>query len=82
MKMSDGEWKTHKYGEFQEKLKVDLAKKNAEFKEWSENHDARDSAENEAKYWRMKYKMLWTSDRLRISELHQEIRKLRGLSYE
>ena len=80
--IKEGVWQTHKYGEFQERLKADLSKEEAKFKKWSEKNDARGSAENEAKYWKMKYKMLWTSDRIRISELYQKIRKLKGLPYE
>jgi len=49
----------------------------AEFDEWRKNNDARESDKLKAEYYRLRYELLWMSDRMRISELYETIRELR-----
>ena len=49
----------------------------AEFDEWCKNNDAKESDELKATYYRLRYEVLWLSNRMRISELYEDIRNLR-----
>ena len=49
-----------------------------EFDEWCKNNDAKESDELKAEYYRLRYEVLWISNRMRMSKLYEEIRDLRA----